>query len=58
VVGQSGLPGYGVRGNPELLKKAGAGDPATGGELILKVIEGERDGDVGRVVIQDGVQEW
>jgi NAD(P)-dependent dehydrogenase (short-subunit alcohol dehydrogenase family) len=54
-------PGFlatGLGGNPELLKKAGAGDPATGGELILKVIEGERDGDVGRVVIQDGVQEW
>ncbi|KAG8360148.1 hypothetical protein FVEN_g2266 [Fusarium venenatum] len=36
----------------------GAGYPATGGELILKVIEGEKDEDVGKVVSQDGVQEW
>ncbi|KAF4982191.1 hypothetical protein FDECE_17557 [Fusarium decemcellulare] len=45
-------------GNPELLKKAGAGDPATGGELIKKVIEGEKDSDVGKVVGQQGVQAW
>ncbi|XEU95905.1 hypothetical protein FSHL1_001190 [Fusarium sambucinum] len=54
-------PGFlatGLGGNPELLKSAGAGDPATGGELILKVIEGEKDEDVGKVVSQDGVQEW
>ncbi|KAH6979289.1 hypothetical protein EDB82DRAFT_568151 [Fusarium venenatum] len=37
---------------------SGAGYPATGGELILKVIEGEKDEDVGKVVSQDGVQEW
>ncbi|OBS19068.1 hypothetical protein FPOA_10792 [Fusarium poae] len=54
-------PGFlatGLGGNPELLKSAGAGDPATGGELILKVIEGEKDEDVGKVVGQNGVQEW
>ncbi|GKU02950.1 short-chain dehydrogenase [Fusarium langsethiae] len=53
-------PGFlatGLGGNPELLKSAGAGDPATGGELVLKVIEGEKD-DVGKVVGQCGVQEW
>ncbi|KAF4446183.1 hypothetical protein F53441_10159 [Fusarium austroafricanum] len=54
-------PGFlatGLGGNPEKLKKAGAGDPATGGELIKKVIEGEKDGDVGKVVGQPGVQPW
>ncbi|QPC73079.1 hypothetical protein HYE68_003831 [Fusarium pseudograminearum] len=54
-------PGFlatGLGGNPELLKSAGAGDPATGGELVLKVIEGEKEEDVGKVVCQHGVQEW
>jgi len=42
----------------DVLKAAGAGDPATGGDLIRKVVEGERDADVGKVVTQDGVQPW
>ncbi|KAF6838155.1 short-chain dehydrogenase [Colletotrichum musicola] len=45
-------------GNKELLKKLGAGDPSRGGDLIKKVIEGERDADAGKVVSQDGVQPW
>lgn len=45
-------------GIKELLKKLGAGDPSRGGDLIKKVIEGERDADVGKVVSQDGVQPW
>ncbi|KAM0194768.1 hypothetical protein ACHAPA_009200 [Fusarium lateritium] len=54
-------PGFlatGLGGNPELLKKVGAGDPATGGELIRSVIEGEKDGDVGKIVDSSGVQPW
>ncbi|KAM0427928.1 hypothetical protein ACHAPT_007388 [Fusarium lateritium] len=54
-------PGFlatGLGGNPEMLKKAGAGSPSTGGELIKKVIEGEKDSDVGKVVGQPGVQAW
>ncbi|KAM0551324.1 hypothetical protein ACHAPJ_008429 [Fusarium lateritium] len=54
-------PGFlatGLGGNPELLKKVGAGDPATGADLIRKVIEGEKDADVGMVVGQPGVQPW
>lgn len=43
----------------DLLKKAGAGEPRVGGELLRKVVEGERDGDVGKVVTQNGeVQDW
>ncbi|KAL0940135.1 short chain dehydrogenase [Colletotrichum truncatum] len=45
-------------GNQELLKKMGAGEPSRGGELIKRVIEGERDADVGKIVSQDGVQSW
>ncbi|KAK7424466.1 hypothetical protein QQX98_000431 [Neonectria punicea] len=38
---------------------AGAGDPSLGGDLIKRVIEGERDADVGKVVTQNGeVQPW
>ena len=50
-------PGFlatGLGGNRELLKKMGAGDPALGGRLIRGVVEGERDGDVGLVVTQEG----
>ncbi|RSL59700.1 hypothetical protein CEP54_007190 [Fusarium duplospermum] len=53
-----GLLATGLGGNPEMLKKAGAGDPSIGGELIKKVIEGEKDSDVGKVVGQPGVQPW
>lgn len=45
-------------GDPEVLKKMGAGDPEVAGPFIKSVVEGERDGDVGRVVSRDGVQEW
>ena len=45
-----GTPGGGADGP--------GGLPATGGDLIRKVVEGERDADVGKVVTQDGVQPW
>ncbi|KAL6876856.1 hypothetical protein J3F83DRAFT_424336 [Trichoderma novae-zelandiae] len=45
-------------GAPELLKAMGAGDPATGGEFIKKVVEGERDADAGKVVTSQGTQPW
>ncbi|KAL5341006.1 hypothetical protein BJX70DRAFT_360107 [Aspergillus crustosus] len=54
-------PGFlatGLGGDTELLKKMGAGDPVVAGALFRDVIEGRRDGDVGRVVNKDGVQEW
>lgn len=48
-----------LTGDAEALRKAGAGDPALGGDLIKRVLEGERDGDVARVVAQNGVlQPW
>ncbi|KAF3942073.1 hypothetical protein ABW19_dt0203053 [Dactylella cylindrospora] len=45
-------------GNQELLKKLGAGDPEVGGVFIKDVIEGARDGDVGKVIQRAVVQPW
>ncbi|KAF2731668.1 NAD(P)-binding protein [Polyplosphaeria fusca] len=50
----TGLAGVGA----EKLKSFGAGHPSAGGDIIKKVVEGERDGDVGQVVNKDGVQPW
>jgi NAD(P)-dependent dehydrogenase (short-subunit alcohol dehydrogenase family) len=54
-------PGYlatGLGGNPELSKQFGAGDPAVAGPFIRAVVEGERDGDVGKVLTSGGIQAW
>lgn len=53
-----GLLATNLGGNPEMLKKMGAGDPVVAGALFRDVIEGRRDGDVGKVVNRDGVQPW
>lgn len=47
-------------GDTEYLKRLGAGDPSTGGEFVRKVIEGERDEDVGKVVrgYKSSIQPW
>ena len=51
----TGLAGVGA----EKLKAWGAGEASLGGDIIQKVIEGERDNDVGKVVAQNGVvQAW
>ncbi|TDZ27418.1 Short-chain dehydrogenase/reductase tropE [Colletotrichum spinosum] len=36
-------------GNPESMRKMGAGDPAGGGKALVDVVEGKRDEDVGKV---------
>jgi NAD(P)-dependent dehydrogenase (short-subunit alcohol dehydrogenase family) len=54
-------PGFlatGLGGSLEANKKMGAGDPATAGEFVRSVLEGERDADVGKVVLRDGLQAW
>jgi NAD(P)-dependent dehydrogenase (short-subunit alcohol dehydrogenase family) len=43
---------------PELAKKMGAKHPSIGGQLIKRVVEGERDDSVGKIVIQAGVMAW
>lgn len=54
-------PGFlatGLGGNTEALKKAGAQHPSIGGEFIRSVVEGGRDGDVGKVIRKDETQPW
>ena len=54
-------PGFlatGLGGNQEANAKMGAGDPAEGGNFIRAVVEGHRDGDVGKVILKDSVQPW
>jgi hypothetical protein len=40
------------------LRAVGAGEPSIGGEVMRRVVEGERDADAGKVVNKDGVQAW
>lgn len=50
-------PGFlatGLGGDTEALKARGAGEPRLGGKAIRGVVEGKRDGDVGRVVREYG----
>ncbi|KAK4695031.1 hypothetical protein P7C71_g2642, partial [Lecanoromycetidae sp. Uapishka_2] len=54
-------PGFlatGLGGDQEVNKSLGAGDPATAGQFVRTVLEGQRDDDVGRVLVRDGVQPW
>lgn len=39
----------------ELVREMGGGHPSIGGRFIKSVVEGERDDDVGKYVIRDGV---
>ena len=45
-------------GGKELVKEMGAGYPSLGGDLIRKVVEGERDADAGKLIDKDGVLEF
>ncbi|KAL4787145.1 hypothetical protein BJX76DRAFT_319567 [Aspergillus varians] len=47
-----------LAGTPEVMKQMGAGDPVVAGPLFRDVLEGRRDGEVGKVVSRDGVQSW
>jgi NAD(P)-dependent dehydrogenase (short-subunit alcohol dehydrogenase family) len=53
-----GMLATGLGGNPEAIKKMGGLDPSVGGTFVVKVIEGQRDDDVGKVISRDGVQAW
>ncbi|KAK1833667.1 hypothetical protein QBC39DRAFT_254038 [Podospora conica] len=45
-------------GGRELVKEMGAGHPSLGGELVRRVVEGERDGEAGMLIDKDGVVEF
>lgn len=54
-------PGYlatGLGGNKERNVQRGAIDPAIGGRFVKDVLEGKRDGDVGKVIQREIVQPW
>ncbi|EPS39131.1 hypothetical protein H072_7075 [Dactylellina haptotyla CBS 200.50] len=53
-----GMLATNLGGNPELLKKLGAEDPAVGGIFIKDVVEGARDGDTGKVIQRGKIQPW
>lgn len=36
----------------------GAGPPSLGGKILRSVVEGERDADVGKIVVKDGISTW
>jgi hypothetical protein len=36
----------------------GAGPASAGGDILRRVVEGERDEDVGKIVVKDGVSQW
>lgn len=45
-------------GNPEAMAKMGAQDPNVAAEIFRGVLEGQRDADVGRFLLKDGIQPW
>ena len=54
-------PGFlatGLGGSQEGNKSHGAGDPATAGQFVKAVLQGQRDGDVGNVILRNGIQPW
>ena len=54
-------PGFlatGLGGNMGANKNLSAGDPATAGPFVRSVLEGQRDGDAGRVLTRSGLQPW
>ncbi|KAI9698108.1 MAG: hypothetical protein M1820_007616 [Bogoriella megaspora] len=55
-----GLVRSNLRGTTEDQVSSGgyAGDPDESGRAVLKIIQGDRDGDVGKFVHKDGVYDW
>ncbi|PYI02009.1 NAD(P)-binding protein [Aspergillus sclerotiicarbonarius CBS 121057] len=55
------MPGFlatNLGGRPEWVKEMGGGHASIGGEFVRDVVEGERDGDVGRIVKRGGGVPW
>ena len=43
---------------PEKAREMGAGHPSIGAKLLRSVVEGERDADVGKIVVKDGLSRF
>lgn len=42
----------------EKAEAMGAGHASIGGTLLRSVVEGDRDADVGKIVVKDGISQW
>jgi NAD(P)-dependent dehydrogenase (short-subunit alcohol dehydrogenase family) len=54
-------PGFlatGLGGDQERNKQMGGLDPMIGANFVREVVEGSRDGDVGKVIRRDNIQPW
>ncbi|KAF3057589.1 hypothetical protein CFAM422_012440 [Trichoderma lentiforme] len=67
VLGKDGIKVWGVcpgfcatnlSGDAEAAKEMGGKDPSLGALVVLDVVEGRRERDVGRVVFDTGVRPW
>jgi NAD(P)-dependent dehydrogenase (short-subunit alcohol dehydrogenase family) len=53
-----GMLATNLGGVPELAKAMGAQPASLGGEILKAVIEGERDHQVGKIVVRSGIMDW
>jgi NAD(P)-dependent dehydrogenase (short-subunit alcohol dehydrogenase family) len=53
-----GLCATNFTSDAESLRQRGAAEPAEGGERIARVVRGEKDEDVGKVIGVQGVNPW
>jgi NAD(P)-dependent dehydrogenase (short-subunit alcohol dehydrogenase family) len=53
-----GLCATNFTSDADSLRKRGAAEPAEGGERVACVIRGEKDADVGKALVADGVNPW
>ena len=42
----------------EKAKEMGAKHPSLGGQILRSVVEGDRDDDVGKIVVREGISQW
>ena len=43
---------------PKRAKEMGCGPPSIGGQMLKSVVEGDRDADVGKIVVKSGLSEF
>ena len=53
-----GMLATGLGAGQQANKQAGAMEPSIGANFIRDVVEGARDGDVGKVIRKDDIQAW
>ena len=53
-----GMMATNLGGNPEMAKDVGGLDPAIPASYLKRVVEGERDADMGKIIVRDGICPW